>query len=648
MEGNLQISLDKLPIKRLDYIEETGVERFPPDVGYDEKRVDLIRRMDFTWAVEKDVKRQKTTSSKEPSTPWPWQSLIKNLQLAHQELSVIIDLIDTVEANDAATVAHMTKPKPLPNEALPDLAVSAATKLQCFRHLGKYFKQSAKALERQIAREARFYGSLIRLQQNWKVKQHRLAASSAGSEGFFIDLFDNSLHDQTAASRLSSISTVRVDHDSAGMLAVNIPPNLCHSIHFGFLGSCSGKSSYEFSKTKASTVEYPSEDMKKASPSDDDYAKETNAVLREAHRAIFHEMIFDLVSREAFNPLSGVNVTGVRENYLQLGVSPEVLVFISLIPSGQEDQTVDLPLETSDGLKLPERKQNLQKSIFPNRLTYEIYLLQLFHEHMFARVKDMPIASDRSQPSTQLAKDAVGLVSHFCMSLAHRMFSNKVYMELMNLVSKVPYLQLLSHPTWHSRTSSWTLSVKAPQSILHASSAHSFRSDGGPHGNPQQPLFLAVVVVKDDCIIVEGEGATNVVGLFKGTSEAICSMSRFNCDLEDLSMVLLLQIASQVIRWLHEEALMVGIKTNPDFLSLSFELDQGETLSLVVHVDPDNANGCISWWLVLDDGSPEERNFHAGGYGSSETRRFLGYLSLNVLFSTLMDLITLSNGGSNR
>ena len=30
------------------------------------------------------------------------------------------------------------------------------------QHLGKYFKQSAKALELQIAREARFYGALIR------------------------------------------------------------------------------------------------------------------------------------------------------------------------------------------------------------------------------------------------------------------------------------------------------------------------------------------------------------------------------------------------------------------------------------------------------------------------------------------------------
>lgn len=75
------------------------------DVGYDEKRVDLIRRIDFAFALEREDpnKKQKKTStaSKESQTttgnqPWPWQTLVENLQLAHQELSVIIDLINTV------------------------------------------------------------------------------------------------------------------------------------------------------------------------------------------------------------------------------------------------------------------------------------------------------------------------------------------------------------------------------------------------------------------------------------------------------------------------------------------------------------------------------------------------------------------------
>ncbi|KAG4382116.1 hypothetical protein GLYMA_14G007400v4 [Glycine max] len=157
----LQISLDKLPIKRLDSIEENGVERFPPDLDYDAKRLSLIRQIDFAWAVEKDEEKKKQKSSRETSTTWQWQDLVENLQLAHQELSVIIDLINIVEANDAVTVASMTRPKLLPNEALSDRAVSAAIKLQCYRHVGKYFKQSAKAFEQQVAREARFYGALI-------------------------------------------------------------------------------------------------------------------------------------------------------------------------------------------------------------------------------------------------------------------------------------------------------------------------------------------------------------------------------------------------------------------------------------------------------------------------------------------------------
>lgn len=47
-----------------------------------------------------------------------------------------------MEANDAVTVASMTRPRPFPNEALSDLAVSAATKLQCFRVLSPVFSFS--------------------------------------------------------------------------------------------------------------------------------------------------------------------------------------------------------------------------------------------------------------------------------------------------------------------------------------------------------------------------------------------------------------------------------------------------------------------------------------------------------------------------
>lgn len=652
MNGNLEVSVDKLPVKRLDAIEENGAERFPPDVGYDEKRESLIRRIDFAWAVEKDDNKRLKKSSKESSssattTPWQWQNMMENLQFAHQELSVIIDLINTVEANDAVTVAGMTRPKPLPNEVLSDLSVSAATKLQCYRHLGIYFKQSAKSLEQQIAKEARFYGALIRLQQNWKVKRQRVAAPASGNEGFTVDLFDNSLYDSAAVSRPSSLSTIRIDHDSAGMLAINLPPNSCRSLRFGFLGAHSGDSSKQSSEVKPC----PSKEAKE-SVNDDEYVRETHSLLREVHQAIFYEQVFDTVNRDAFKQSLGVNVTGIRENYLQLGIGQGISIFLSLRPSSQGDLSIDrenqnvesgnLPLDSFDGVKLGEEKDDILKNSrgYPNRLSYEIYLQQLFHEYLYARAKNKPISTG-TRVSGPPTRDGSGLLGHFCLSLAHRIFSNKVRVELENAVCGVPYLHLISHPTWHSRTSSWTVFLKVPQSILHADSDSRTAETAKSH-------FRTKVVVNDDCINVEGEGTPNVVGLFKGRSEDMSSINKYDCDLADLPVIILQQVASQVIRWLHEEALMVGIKASRDFLSLSFELDQGETVSLVAHVDPEDMGGGISWWLVMEDGFAGERKLRLDiSDDASDYKKFLGHLSLDVLYSTLMDLVSLCGGGSH-
>ncbi|XP_028781404.1 mediator of RNA polymerase II transcription subunit 17 [Neltuma alba] len=662
MEENIQVSLDKLPIKRLDVIEENGLERFPSDLDYDEKRLSLIRRVDFAWALEKDEqkKKQKKTS-KEASTPWQWQSMVENLQLAHQELSVIIDLINTVEANDAVTVAGMTRPKPLPNEALSDLAVSAATKLQCYRHVGKYFKQSAKAFEQQVAREARFYGALIRLQQNWKVKRQRLASIAPGNEGFTFDLFDNS-YDSEATNRSSALSTVHVDHDAAGMLAINVPPNSCHSLQFGFLGE---QSDNILRKSNVNKSNFSSEsdlgESGKESLSDEVCVKKSHILLREVHLAIFNEQVFDLVNREAFNSSTGVSVTGIHENYLQLSLGQGTFVFLSLVPSGQDNREVEgaatddvgnaiLPSDTLDGVKLQDGKHSIQKKKkwqFPNSLSYEIYLQQIFHEHIFGRGIGKPISSGTRVSGVPI-KDGSGLLGHFSLSLSHRIFSSKVLAELENVVCRVPYLQLITNPTWHSRTSSWTLSMKVPQSILHMGS-QSKMSNIALEKNAVKSHFWTKVVVNDDCINVEREGALKDVGLFKGKSEEIHSMNKYDCNLADLPVIILQQVASQIINWLYQEALMVGIKANRDFLCLSFELDQGETLSLVAHVDPEDIDGCISWWLVMEDSFAEERKLHIDiTDGASEYRKFLGHLSLDLLYATLMDLIGLCSAGGGQ
>ncbi|KAI4335754.1 hypothetical protein L6164_014365 [Bauhinia variegata] len=660
MDGNIEVSLDKLPIKRLDAIEENGLERFPTDVDYDEKRVSLIRRIDFAWAVEKDEEKKKQKkSSKDTSTPWQWQSMVENLQLAHQELSVIIDLINTVEANDAVTVAGMTRPKLLPNEALSDLAVSAATKLQCYRHVGKYFKQSAKAFEQQVAREARFYGALIRLQQNWKVKRQRQAAIAPGSEGFMFDLFDNS-YDPAPISRSSSLSTVRVDHDAAGMLAINVSTNSSHSLQFGFVGAQSDGNPRKSNKNKFHfSGEHHLGESGEDSMSDEECVKKTHSLLREVHQAIFNEQVFDLVNREAFNTSFGVSVTGIRENYLQLAFGQGISVFLSLVTSDQDYQTVEvagtdnmenaiLLLDSLDGSKLHDAKMNTikKKWRFPNSFSYEIFLQQIFHEHIFGRGKGKPVSTS-GRLSSVVAKDGSGLLGHFCLSLAHRIFSSKVLAELENVVCRVPYLQLISNPTWHSRTSSWTLFVKVPQSILHAG-CQTKTSDMLYEKNAIKSRFWTKVVLNDDCINVEGEGAPNVVGLFRGKYEETHPMNRYDCNLADLPVIILEQVASQIINWLYQEAVMVGIKANRDFLCLSLELEQGETLSLVAHVDPEDTEGCISWRLVMEDGFAEERKLHMDiNDGASEYRKFLGHLSLDLLYATLMDLVSLCSGGGS-
>ncbi|KAG6417109.1 hypothetical protein SASPL_119259 [Salvia splendens] len=663
MDGDLEISLDKLPIKRLDAIEENGFEHFPTDVGYDEKRVNLVRRIDFAWAVEREdpSKKRKSegASAKDGATSsqqqWQWQSLVENLQLAHQELSVIIDLINTVEANDAVTVAGMTRPKPLPNEHLSDLAVSTATKLQCFRGLGKYLKQSAKALEEQVAREARFYGALIRLQQNWKIKRHRLVAAASGNEGFYIDLFDSSLYDLASVFRPSSMSTIPVEHDAAGMLTVNVPRESCHSLQFQFqfLGL---NPSYKLTRpgeTKTQEESNGSSPMPvKEHATDEERVREMHLTLREVHRAIHDEQVFDLVNREACNPSLHVNLTGIKENYLRLSIGEGASVSLSLVSSSQDDQqissasevntveTSNVDVESFGEQDYGKAIDKAERSRVPRQLGFEIYLRQLFHEYVFVRAKSKAMPLRKSQVPGQPAKDNSSILGHFCMSLAHRIFSNKVLCMLENLVQRTPYVQLFSHPTWHSRTSSWTLSMKIPESIIHAASQ--IQRPGTGSGKVVRSQFWTKVVVIDDSFSVHGEGAPNILGLFKGKSEAVSSINGYDCDLADLPIILIQQVASQIIQWLHEEALAVGIKANRDFLSLAFELEQGEIARLVAHVDPDDTQGCISWWLTIDDGLTEEHKLRSDmSYFESQSRKFLGYLPLDLLHSTLLDFLNL-------
>ena len=98
--------------------------------------------------------------------------------------------------------------------------------------------------------------------------------------------------------------------------------------------------------------------------------------------------VFEMVNREAFNQSGGVNVTGIRENYLQLSIGQGTSLFISLVPSSKgDDQAVDtintqnlesaiVPLDSFDDVKLGEGKHDTPKKKwgFPNRISCEIYL----------------------------------------------------------------------------------------------------------------------------------------------------------------------------------------------------------------------------------------------------------------------------------
>lgn len=670
MEGStkkMRIDLDKLPIKRLEAIEEAGTEHFPSETGDEETRLNMIRRIDFSSIVETDAnKKAKKSSTKEaaPAPAWPWQSLVENLQSAHQELSVIIDLINTVEANDAVTVAWMQRPKQLPNEVLSDLAVSAATKLQRLRHLGRYFKQSSKALEQQVAREARFYGSLIRLQQNWKVKRQRLALTGPGSEGFTIDLLDNSMAEMTPLGHTYSLSTVRVDEDSAGILAVQRPLKSCHSLRVGFLGANSSRKPRNFIRRKQNHSVGHLPEVKKDALTEENVnecIKETHSTLREIHQSIFQEQVFDMVNRETFNPSPGVNMTGMREDFLQLAIGQDTSLCLHLVPSEREDDSeiTDPTGHTKNGesgiscpesleLMIIDEKSDPHKRsslVTPNPLSLEVHLLHLFQENILSKAKERQSLPSRLQVSGHPVGDKSSLLGHFCMTVSHRIFSKKVLLVLEHLVHRVPYLQLLSHPTWNSRISSWSLYVKVPQSIMHSSRQNRPSNDHNVKSGIRSQ-FHTKVVVNDDKITISAEGVPSVISSFCGSSSNLCSINCYGCDMVDLPMILLQQVASQVIYWLHEEALAVGMKARRDYLCLYFNLDLGETLGLVAHIDPDDAQGCISWFVVLDHGSMEEP-LSAKSDGP-EYRRFLGHLTLEALYSTLMDLVGLcSTGGSH-
>ncbi|KMZ63962.1 RNA polymerase II transcription mediator [Zostera marina] len=645
--GNMFIELDKLPINRVEAVDDSGIERFPLDVDPEERKVDLIRKLDFSSEVEKYTKRSRNGSdeiakekNKKPpgSTSWPWQSLIESMQAAHQELSVIIDIINTVEANDAVTVAGMTKPKPLTNEILSDLSVSTATKLQSIRHLGKYFKQGSKSFEKLVAKETRFYNALIRLQQNWKVKRHRLTISGHSNEGFTIDLMDISSSESNTFPRPFSTSIIRVDRDLNGKLVVQLPLRSFRSLYFRFFDSNSSRRLLHSLRSKMHSItnKFPLDGNNETVVENvNECVKGSHSVLRNIHLSLFEEKVFDFVIHEALASLSGVEIVTLYENFLKLGVGKGASVNLSLMLSDEADpkpifddpceENIDSHTNLLEELDIDREHNTFKETItrFPNAACFQIHLTSTVHEYMSSRAKEG-------------CRDEIGLISDFCMTGAHSIFSQKVLSDLETLASGIPYLRLLTHPTWHSRISSWSLFVKLPQSILNPLNAHKMRSE-----------FNIKVTVTDDCVKVTGIGSPNVIDSFSGNSSFSKSVySYYDRNLVDLKMSLLLKIACQLIQWLHEEALVLGLIASRDFLTLNFDIAEGSNMKLMAHVDVKDGHCSISWSMVVNenDGKPLTEYSTTKSEG---TITFLGYLSLETLYSILMDLVSFCNNPLN-
>jgi len=161
-----------------------------------------------------------------------------------------------------------------------------------------------------------------------------------------------------------------------------------------------------------------------------------------------------MVNREICNPSPGVNLTGMREDFLQLAIGQETYLCLCLVPSKKEDdsqmntcrgqtqdeESGDSGPESSQQLMVIDEKHdsiNKNSSGLPNPVSLEIYLQYLFHETVLVKARERRSHAP-SQVSGQAATQGGSLLGHFCLTIAHRIFSKKVLLELENLV--LPHL----------------------------------------------------------------------------------------------------------------------------------------------------------------------------------------------------------------
>lgn len=156
-----------------------------------------------------------------------------------------------------------------------------------------------------------------------------------------------------------------------------------------------------------------------------------------------------MVNRATCNPSPGVNMTGMREDFLQLAIGEETSLCLSLVSSRKEDDSqTNTPVRETpseeNGDSCPESLQLMvidekhdsvyrKSSGLPNPVSLEIYLQYLFHETVLVKAKERRSHAPM-QVSGQAASQGGSLLGHFCLTIAHRIFSLKVLSELENLV----------------------------------------------------------------------------------------------------------------------------------------------------------------------------------------------------------------------
>lgn len=703
------VNLDLLPLKRVLAIEEAGLEHLPPERTPEEKSRFLLQRIDFEQSEEKDAKRAKSSkeSNAQSTSKWPWQGLVESLQLAQQELSYILDFLTHVEANDAITVTNMLKPKQLLHETCSELALRASAKLCNFKKVGKYLKQTAKALEQQVDREAVFYGALMRLQQHWKIKRLRgISAGPGGNAGFTIDLSYPQMSAEmmwALSIRSAGLYSINVEQDPNGLLMADLPSHCMNTLHMRFNGPYtphnasrdegSGEGSFGLSshdmkcepENMSTEKEAQNTTKKDVGKAVNTGANAAHSILRRIQMAIIHEQIFEWTVREALQPSSGLVVTGVGERSLQLSLGHSCALVLELLKATDDipdSRNLDTKFAEGDGpgtrkfkmeaqntepshdeispgdCNLKEAEQESSQSrkactSFWKNMSSFVCLQQAFYHSAFVhpqelessalksgQVKGVDGASLLNKPKDfgagvwqdALVVEAVGPLKHFSLTMRHRVFSSKVLLELEKLVQGVPYLFLSCHPTWNSRVTSWELVLKIPKPVVQGWKMTMVNWKEAQRKSSSN--FLLRVVSCDALLFVEG---LEDMHMQDGADLVEWKRSKHRCNLTELSGFLLCQLAGQLVKWLYEEALVMGLNVRRNFLSIFFHINSKD--DFVVLASLDSQAYCVNWWLHLRSPEGDADCKEELPSSKSQSRRFLGPLNLETLRSILVDLL---------